>query len=255
MFRFTQTIIRELSACAYLKLQCWLPLHIVIWSYRYCGCIFCSVCNEGTVFNILSKIKVKKVNTEKTINQLDLPCYACGSRTLQIETVISARVEDHLNCERNRIVSWCHHYTISSHVTRWWLLRWQPSCARDSAVHAVLRRYHTHTIKMTLVGIDRVWGGGVGREGGIYLAIYLWESNYLLTPWSRVPLEKQTSSQPVKKFPVDYGTRWFIAAFTIACHLSLTSARSIQSIQPHPTSSGILISRHDHVLSFISIYF
>jgi len=32
MFRFTWTIIRELSTCASLKLQCWLRLHIVIWN-------------------------------------------------------------------------------------------------------------------------------------------------------------------------------------------------------------------------------
>ena len=31
------------QACASLKLQCWLRLHIFIWSYWYCGCIFCLV--------------------------------------------------------------------------------------------------------------------------------------------------------------------------------------------------------------------
>jgi hypothetical protein len=36
-------LFRELSACASLKLQCWLRSHIIIWSYRYCGCIFFSV--------------------------------------------------------------------------------------------------------------------------------------------------------------------------------------------------------------------
>jgi len=44
MFQFTQTIIRELSAFASLKLQCWLRLYIVIWSYRYCGWI----CSHNT---------------------------------------------------------------------------------------------------------------------------------------------------------------------------------------------------------------
>jgi hypothetical protein len=39
---------------------------------------------------------------------------------------------------------------------------------------------------------------------------------YLLTPWSRVLLEKLTGLQLVKKFPAFYGTRMFITAFTSA---------------------------------------
>jgi len=51
------------------------------------------------------------------------------------------------------------------------------------------------------------------------------ESNlltYLLTPWSRVLLEKLTGLQLVKKFPAFYGTRRFITALTSASHLSLS---------------------------------
>jgi len=55
---------------------------------------------------------------------------------------------------------------------------------------------------------------------------------YLLTPWSRVLLEKLTGSQLVKEFPAYYGTRRFITAFTSARHLSLSPARSIQSMLP-----------------------
>ena len=46
---------------------------------------------------------------------------------------------------------------------------------------------------------------------------------YLLTPRSRVLLEKLTGLQLVKKFPAYYGTRRFIAAFTSARHLSLSN--------------------------------
>jgi hypothetical protein len=42
------------------------------------------------------------------------------------------------------------------------------------------------------------------------------EITYLLTPWSRVFLEKLTGLQLVKKFPAFYGTRRFITAFTSA---------------------------------------
>jgi hypothetical protein len=45
---------------------------------------------------------------------------------------------------------------------------------------------------------------------------------YLLTPWSRVLLEKLTGSQLVKKFPAFYGTRRFITAFTTTRHLPLS---------------------------------
>jgi hypothetical protein len=37
---------------------------------------------------------------------------------------------------------------------------------------------------------------------------------YLLTPWSRIILEKLTGFQLVKKFPPFYGSRRFISAFT-----------------------------------------
>jgi len=58
----------------------------------------------------------------------------------------------------------------------------------------------------------------------------------LLTPWSRFLLKKLKGCQLVKKFPTFYGTQRFIAAVTIACHLSLSEASSIQSTPPHPTS-------------------
>jgi hypothetical protein len=44
--------------------------------------------------------------------------------------------------------------------------------------------------------------------------------NCLITPWSRVLLEKLTDVQLVKQFPAFYGTRNLIAAFTSARHLS-----------------------------------
>jgi len=43
---------------------------------------------------------------------------------------------------------------------------------------------------------------------------------YLLTPWSRILLQKLSGFQLVKKFPAFYGTRRFTAAFKSAWHLS-----------------------------------
>ena len=47
---------------------------------------------------------------------------------------------------------------------------------------------------------------------------------YLLTPRSRVLLEKPTSFRLIKKFPAFYGTRRFITLLTSARHLSLFCA-------------------------------
>ena len=68
----------------------------------------------------------------------------------------------------------------------------------------------------------------------------------LLTPRSTVLLEKLTDFQLVKNFPAFYGIRRFITAFTSACHVSLSLARSIQSMPPHPTSwrSILILSSH-----------
>ena len=69
---------------------------------------------------------------------------------------------------------------------------------------------------------------------------------YLLTPCSRVPLEKLTGLQLVKKFPAFHGTRRFITALTSVRHQSLAWASPIQSIYPHPTScrSILILSTH-----------
>jgi len=69
---------------------------------------------------------------------------------------------------------------------------------------------------------------------------------YLLTPWTRVLLEKLTGFQLVKKFPAFYGTRRFITTVTSTYHLSLTWASSIQSTPPHPTSWRSIFHNHTH---------
>jgi len=83
-------------------------------------------------------------------------------------------------------------------------------------------------------GVHRMLQQGLrnlhGHENSFGLEIYL------ISPCSRVLLEKLTGFQLVKKFPAFYGTRSFITAFTSARHLSLPWASSIQSIPPHHTS-------------------
>ena len=70
--------------------------------------------------------------------------------------------------------------------------------------------------------------------------------SYLLTPWSRVFLEKLTGSAASQEIPRIFGTPRFITVPTSARHMSLSWANSIQSSQPPPTSwrSILILSSH-----------
>ena len=71
---------------------------------------------------------------------------------------------------------------------------------------------------------------------------------HLHTPWSRVLLEKLPGSKLAKKSPAFYGTRRFITAFTSAArHLSLSQARSFQSMPPYPTSCISILVIYSHL--------
>ena len=48
------------------------------------------------------------------------------------------------------------------------------------------------------------------------------EYTYLLTPWSRVLLEKLTGSEASQEIPRIFGTRRFITVLTSARHISLS---------------------------------
>ena len=82
--------------------------------------------------------------------------------------------------------------------------------------------------------------------------VYVWHlqlcgtSTYLLTPWSRVLLEKLTCSAASQEIPRIFGTRRFLTVLTSARLLSLSWANSIQSPQPPPTSwrSILILSSH-----------
>ena len=89
--------------------------------------------------------------------------------------------------------------------------------------------------------------------------VFTYVLTHSLTACSTVLLEKLTGSQLVKKFPTPYETRRFLTAFTGARCLSLSWARSIQSITWHPTSwrSILILSSHlrwvSQVVSFPQI--
>jgi len=68
-----------------------------------------------------------------------------------------------------------------------------------------------------------------------------------LTPWSRVFSEKLTGPQLVKEVTTFYETRGSITAFTSARHVSLSWARKIQSLTPHPTSWRSILILFSHL--------
>jgi len=62
----------------------------------------------------------------------------------------------------------------------------------------------------------------VRLSGRMYSSTAKTTITYLLTPWSRVILEKLIGSQLVKKCPAFYRTQMFITALTSVRHLSLS---------------------------------
>ena len=86
------------------------------------------------------------------------------------------------------------------------------------------------------------------------LSLLLWPSRnslrsltYLLTPWSRVLLEKLNGSAASQEIPRIFGTRKFLTVFTSARHLSLSCANSIQSPQPPSTSWRYILILSSHL--------
>jgi len=56
---------------------------------------------------------------------------------------------------------------------------------------------------------------------GIHILMKHVSSQFILTPWSRVLLEKLASLQLVKKFLAFYGTRRFLTVLTSTRHLTI----------------------------------
>ena len=70
----------------------------------------------------------------------------------------------------------------------------------------------------------------------VYCGVHTYLLTYSLTSCSTVLLQKLTGFQPVKKFPVFFGTRKFIATFTRARYLSQSEPEqsSLYFPVPHP---------------------
>jgi len=77
-------------------------------------------------------------------------------------------------------------------------------------MHCDWNEFSSSNLKQTVIQYNR----------GVQLLTYL--LTYLLTSRSRVPLEKLTSSQLLKKVSTFYGTRRLITAFTSSLHQPLS---------------------------------
>ena len=74
----------------------------------------------------------------------------------------------------------------------------------------------------------------MGSYAWSVIVFYITVLTYILIPRSRILLKNLTGSRLVNKFSAFYGTRRLITAFTNARHLSLSCARSIQSMARIP---------------------
>ena len=96
---------------------------------------------------------------------------------------------------------------------------------------------------------EEICGKGEPKRTNLTMQIIIIIIIIIIIPWSGVLLEKLTGPQLVKKFPAFYGTRRFLTAFTSARHVSLSWAKSIQSMPPHSTSwrSILILSSHQRL--------
>ena len=99
----------------------------------------------------------------------------------------------------------------------------------------ILKAIDTHSYYVILIAFPRQkW---LRQRASVLLYTYItYLLTYLLTPWSRVLLEKLTGSAASQEIPRIFGNRRFITVLTSARHLALSWANSIQSSQPPPTS-------------------
>ena len=95
--------------------------------------------------------------------------------------------------------------------------------------------------------VVKLW---VSRGSCSILCILTYLLTYLLTySMEHSPSSEANQFSAKQEIPRIFGTRKFITAFTIARHLSLSWASSIQSMPPHPTSwrSILILSSHLHL--------
>jgi len=107
-----------------------------------------------------------------------------------------------------------------------------------------------HEAKNSWIEIDLFYCSGQIQANILACCVYLLTYlilTYLLTPRSRVLLEKLTGFHLVQKVPAFYGTRRFITAFTNPRDLSLSRASSIQSITTYPTFWRYILILNSHL--------
>ena len=158
-------------------------------------------------------------------------CYADTVEVTQLKYPQSLQVQPHVltlcACKHTHAHALPHHGRTHTHT------------------HA---RPHTNTCNLRNWQPDICLCCSVNHVGAPFLSsIYAHTCSYLITPCSRALIEKLTCSQLVKKFPAFHVTRRFITAFTSARHLSLPSARSIQSMAPNPIAGRSILIFTSHL--------
>jgi hypothetical protein len=126
-----------------------------------------------------------------------------------------------------------------------WIVEKHPIFDVINIIRAICIRFLINTIYFTLACQNSDSNTFFSVSGSIF-ETFTYLLSYLLTPWSRVLLEKLPGSVASQEIPRIFGTRKFPTVPTIARHPSLSWANSIQSPPVPPASwrSLLILSSH-----------
>ena len=158
---------------------------------------------------------------------------------------------------RSKFLSQCHVLQLRCHVKKSGIKPWSPQRQvgdwPPGPWHGIASSVHlncTSKLNSCFTNILRcvlyVLAGGGGSDV-VGIAQTLEHNTYCPTPCSRVFLEKLAGSQLGNNIPAFYGSQRFITTFITAHHLSLSWARSNQSIPPRPTSRKPILILSSHL--------
>ena len=135
-----------------------------------------------------------------------------------------------LSCTKDKITAW---YQQNNEHVQAFYIKYSHKCLQVNVRFYLLFR------------IQKIWLVIIPKY---FLAIFftLITTNKQINSMEQSPSCKANSSSISQGIPAFYGTNRLITTFTTACLLSLSWARSIQSMTPHPTSwrSIFMLSSH-----------
>ena len=175
--------------------------------WRYCEIQWSG--NFQTLYIISTK---RKDFGNKIYKHNDVTGYTCSTVSYSTQTATDELMMHTINCS-NRINSIVKvlMYVLFMMMRIWalWYCTTYSHYTSHVSWHTLHMTAHMCTQNFSLQGSELNLRPYIN-------CVWFWKLlTHSLTPWSRVLLEKLTDLQPVKKFPVFYGTRRFITTFYV----------------------------------------